>query len=395
MEKVVVAFSGGLDTSFCVKYLKEEKGMEVHTALVNTGGFSKEELAVVAEKALKLGAVSHENIDITEEFYKKCVKYLIAGDVLRGNVYPISVSSERVFQAIAIINYAKKIGAKAVAHGSTGAGNDQVRFDMIFQTLAPEIRIITPIRDLQLSRQQEIDFLKSKGVDASWEKSKYSINKGIWGTSIGGVETLKSDTWIPDEAYPSQVEETSPRLVTIDFTKGEPTGLNGEKMSPLQVIETLEKIASKYGVGRDTHVGDTIIGIKGRVSFEAAAALVIIKAHHLLEKHVMTKWQAYWKEQLGNFYGMLMHEGMYLDPVMRNIEAFLDDSQKCVTGTVTVQLRPYSFSVLGCKSPYDLMNSGFGEYGEMNKAFTGKDAEGFIKVLSVANKIYYHVNKEK
>lgn len=391
-KKVLVAFSGGLDTSFCVKYLKEEKGYEVYTALVNTGGFSEKELKEVEKKALKLGAVSHANIDITQEFYDKALRYMIFGNVLRGNSYPISVSSERVFQAIAIIEYAKEIGVHAVAHGSTGAGNDQVRFDMIFQTLAPGIEIIALVRDLALSRQDEIDFLKKHGAAASWEKSKYSINQGIWGTSVGGVETLHSEQTLPEEAYPSQLKETKVRTITIDFEKGEPVGLNGKKMDPLKVITELEKIASAYAIGRDMHVGDTIIGIKGRVGFEAAAALVIIKAHHMLEKHTMTKWQAYWKEQIGNFYGMLMHEGQYLDPVMRDMEAFLESSQKSVTGRVGVILRPYTFLVEGVKSPYDLMNSGFGEYGEMNKAFTGKDAEGFIKVLSLPNKIYYHVN---
>lgn len=391
-KKVLVAFSGGLDTSFCVKYLKEEKGYEVYTALVNTGGFSEKELKEVEKKALKLGAVSHANIDITQEFYDKALRYMIFGNVLRGNSYPISVSSERVFQAIAIIEYAKEIGVHAVAHGSTGAGNDQVRFDMIFQTLAPGIEIIALVRDLALSRQDEIDFLKKHGAAASWEKSKYSINQGIWGTSVGGVETLHSEQTLPEEAYPSQLKETKVRTITIDFEKGEPVGLNGRKMDPLKVITELEKIASAYAIGRDMHVGDTIIGIKGRVGFEAAAALVIIKAHHMLEKHTMTKWQAYWKEQIGNFYGMLMHEGQYLDPVMRDMEAFLESSQKSVTGRVGVILRPYTFLVEGVKSPYDLMNSGFGEYGEMNKAFTGKDAEGFIKVLSLPNKIYYHVN---
>ena len=391
-KKVLVAFSGGLDTSFCVKYLKEEKGYEVYTALVNTGGFSEKELKEVEKKALKLGAVSHVNIDITQEFYDKALRYMIFGNVLRGNSYPISVSSERVFQAIAIIEYAKEIGVHAVAHGSTGAGNDQVRFDMIFQTLAPGIEVIALIRDLALSRQDEIDFLKKHGAAASWEKSKYSINQGIWGTSVGGVETLHSEQTLPEEAYPSQLKETKVRTITIDFEKGEPVGLNGKKMDPLKVITELEKIASAYAIGRDMHVGDTIIGIKGRVGFEAAAALVIIKAHHMLEKHTMTKWQAYWKEQIGNFYGMLMHEGQYLDPVMRDMEAFLESSQKSVTGRVGVILRPYTFLVEGVKSPFDLMNSGFGEYGEMNKAFTGQDAEGFIKVLSLPNKIYYHVN---
>lgn len=391
-KKVLVAFSGGLDTSFCVKYLKEEKGYDVYTALVNTGGFTPSQLEDVEKKALALGAVSHCNIDITQEFYDKAIRYMIFGNVLRGNTYPISVSSERVFQAIAIIEYAKQIGVHAVAHGSTGAGNDQVRFDMIFQTLAPEIEVIALVRDLSLSRQQEIDYLKEHGAAASWEKSKYSINQGIWGTSVGGVETLHSEQTLPEEAYPSQLTETKVRTVYIDFEKGEPVGLDGQKMSPLQVITELEKIASAYAIGRDMHVGDTIIGIKGRVGFEAAAALVIIKAHHMLEKHTMTKWQAYWKQQIGDFYGMLMHEGQYLDPVMRNMEAFLEDSQRSVTGRVGVILRSYTFMVEGVQSPYDLMNSGYGEYGEMNKAFSGRDAEGFIKVLALPNKIYYHVN---
>lgn len=319
---------------------------------------------------------------------------MVFGNILKNNTYPLSVSAERVFQAIEVINYAKEIGAKYIAHGSTGAGNDQVRFDGIFQILAPEIEIITPIRDLKLSRQAEIEYLKNAGVDYPWEQAKYSINKGIWGTSVGGVETLTSDKSLPENAYPSQLEKTEPINVKLHFEKGEFVGLNGVFDNPVTNILMLEALASKYAIGRDIHVGDTIIGIKGRVGFEAAAALIIIKSHHTLEKHVLSKWQQYWKEQLGNWYGMLLHEGQYFDPVMRNIEAFLTDSQKTVTGEVLVTLKPYHFNVNGITSKHDLMKSGFGAYGETNKAWTADEAKGFIKILGNANKIYHHINPE-
>ncbi len=392
MEKVLVAFSGGLDTSFCVKYLKEEKGMEVHTALVNTGGFSQEELNVITQKAKELGSVSHVNIDVTEEYYQKCIRYMIFGNILKNSTYPLSVSSERAFQAIAIVEYAKQIGAKHVAHGSTGAGNDQVRFDLIFQVIAPEINIITPIRDLTIKRQDEIDFLKKHGYDFPWTKAKYSINQGLWGTSVGGVETLKADGELPEEAYPTQVSKSGSEKVQVEFVKGEPVALNGKKMPAVELIRELGKMAGPYGVGRDTHVGDTIIGIKGRVGFEAAAPLILIKAHHLLEKHVLTKWQQYWKEQLAGWYGMLLHEAQYLEPVMRDIEKFLESTQENVTGSVEVKLQPYHFSIVGCKSEHDLMSSKFGEYGEINKAFTGDDVKGFTKILSMQMKIWNGVN---
>lgn len=319
---------------------------------------------------------------------------MVFGNVLKNNTYPLSVSAERVFQAIEVVKYAKKIGAKYIAHGSTGAGNDQVRFDMIFQTIAPEIEIITPIRDLKISRQEEITYLQKYGVDYTWNKAKYSINKGIWGTSVGGVETLTSNESLPESAYPSQLETTTPTNVTLHFKKGELVGLNNEFDTPVNVILKLESIASKYAIGRDMHVGDTIVGIKGRVGFEAAAALIIIKAHHVLEKHVLSKWQQYWKEQLGNWYGMLLHEGQYFDPVMRNIETFLTDSQKTVSGDVLVSLKPYHFTVNGIESKHDLMKSKFGEYGETNKSWTAEEAKGFIKVLGTATKIYHHVNSE-
>ncbi|CEA14895.1 MAG TPA: argininosuccinate synthase [Fermentimonas caenicola] len=391
-QKVVLAFSGGLDTSFCVPYLMNEKGLEVHTVIVNTGGFSDEEAAKIEERALKLGAASHTCIDAVNDYYNNGIKYLIFGNVLKNNTYPLSVSSERFFQAMAILEHVRKTGADYVAHGSTGAGNDQVRFDLVFEVLAPEVKIIAPIRELSLSRQQEIDYLKEKGFDFSWEKSKYSINQGIWGTSVGGVETLKSSGVLPEEAYPSQVVNHGTERITIGFEKGEPVKLNGEKMDPVELIHKLHKTASQYGIGRDVHVGDTIIGTKGRVAFEAPAPLIIVKAHHLLEKHVLTKQQLYWKDQLSNWYGQLMHEAQYLEPVMRNIETFLNDTQKYVTGEVEVELRPYHFSVLGCSSEFDLMSSKFGEYGESNKSFTGQDVVGFTKVTANPLKIYYTIH---
>ncbi|SFW63183.1 argininosuccinate synthase [Cellulophaga fucicola] len=393
MSKLVLAYSGGLDTSYCAKYLSKDKGFEVHAVSVNTGGFSKEEIANIKKKAIELGATSYTSIDAVQTFYKKVVKYLIFGNVLKNNTYPLSVSAERIVQAIEIVNYAKKVGAKYIAHGSTGAGNDQVRFDMIFQIIAPEIEIITPIRDNQLSREVEIAYLKENGVDYPWEKAKYSINKGLWGTSVGGEETLTSHSPLPDTAYPSQLEERNPIDVKLTFTKGELTAINGEEDKPINNITKLNTVASLFAIGRDIHVGDTIIGIKGRVGFEAAASLIIIKAHHLLEKHTLTKWQQYQKEQQGNFYGMLLHEGNYLDEVMRNIEVFLADTQKNVSGDVFVTLQPYRFELNGIASKHDLMNASFGSYGEMNKGWTADDAKGFIKILANAGKIYNHVNK--
>lgn len=390
--KLVLAYSGGLDTSYCAKYLSEEKGFEVHAVSVNTGGFSEEEIAEIKEKALQLGATSYTSIDAIQYFYDQVVKYLIFGNVLKNNTYPLSVSAERIVQAIEIVNYAKKIGASHIAHGSTGAGNDQVRFDMIFQIIAPEIEIITPIRDNTLSREAEIEYLKTKGVDYSWEKAKYSINRGLWGTSVGGEETLTSEKPLPDSAYPSQLKSHDSKELKLTFGKGEIVAIDGQKDSPVNNIIKLDALASKYAIGRDIHVGDTIIGIKGRVGFEAPASLIIIKAHHLLEKHTLSKWQQYQKEQQGNFYGMLLHEGNYLDEVMRNIEAFLTDTQKNVSGDVFVSLHPYRFELNGIASKHDLMNASFGSYGEINKGWTSDDAKGFIKILSNSGKIYNHVN---
>ena len=395
MKKVVIAYSGGLDTSYCAKYLSKEENFEVHAVSVNTGGFSEEEVKKIGENAEKIGAKTYKNIDAVSSFYHKVVKYLIFGNVLKNNTYPLSVSAERIVQAIEIVNYAKSIDAKYIAHGSTGAGNDQVRFDMIFQIIAPEIEIITPIRDKQLSRQEEIEYLKQNGVEMNWEKSKYSVNKGLWGTSVGGAETLTSEKPLPGSAYPSQLQEKEAKQISLTFTKGELSAVNGKENSPEKNIEILENMASKYAIGRDIHVGDTIIGIKGRVGFEAAAALITIKAHHLLEKHTLSKWQLQHKDYLTNWYGTHLHEGQYLDPVMRDLEAFLESSQKHVSGEVFITLHPYRFTLDGIKSENDLMNSSFGNYGEENKAWSSQDAKGFIKILSNAGKIYQHVNKEK
>ncbi len=391
-NKVVLAFSGGLDTSFCVPYLKNEKGLEVHTVLVNTGGFSKEEEAGIEERALTLGAASHTTVDASGTYYEKGIKYLIFGNILKNATYPLSVSSERVFQAIEVFKHVKKLGASYVAHGSTGAGNDQVRFDIVFEILAPEIQIIAPVRELCSTRQEEIDYPKQHGFDFSWEKSKYSINQGLWGTSVGGVETLSSDGWLPEEAYPTKVTKTAPEHIKIGFKKGEPVSFNGTEMNPVDIIKAVNNAAAPFGIGRDIHVGDTIIGIKGRVAFEAAAPMILIKAHHLLEKHVLTKGQLYWKDQIAGWYGQQMHEAMYLDPVMRDMEAMMDNMEQNVTGEVEVALMPYHFSVLGCRSVHDLMSSKFGSYGEINKSYTGQDVVGFTKVLANPLKIYYSVN---
>ena len=395
-EKVVLAFSGGLDTSFCSIYLSQDLGLEVHSVIVNTGGFSEEELADIERRAYKMGVVSHHVVDETENFYNTCVRYLIYGNVLKNNTYPLSVSAERVSQATAIALYAKKIGADYVAHGSTGAGNDQVRFDMIFNIFIPEVKILTPIRDLKLSREAEIKYLKEHGVEMNFEKAKYSINKGIWGTSVGGKETLTSHEGLPDDAWPTQLSKEGSEKVTLEFKQGELIAVNDETFDhPTKAIQKLQEIASPYAIGRDIHVGDTIIGIKDRVGFEAAAPMVIIKAHHTLEKHTLTKWQLSWKDQLSTFYGNWLHEGQFHDPVMRNIEAFLSDTQQQVSGKVFVQLYPYRFQVLGIESEHDLMSNKFGSYGEMNNTWTGDDVKGFSKIFGNQTVIYHKVNSPK
>jgi len=394
-KKVVLAFSGGLDTSYCALHLSQDLGYEVHTLTVNTGGFSAQEVADIEKRAKELGVASHKTVNEIRNYYDKVLKYLVYGNVLKNNTYPLSVSAERMSQALAAATYAKEIGASAIAHGSTGAGNDQVRFDMVIQILAPGTEIITPIRDKRLSREEEVAYLKSKGILFSAEKARYSINKGIWGTSVGGKETLQSMGMLPEDAWPTQVTKQNPEEVTLQFEKGEPLGLNGKRYThPTEMIQALQQIAGAFGIGRDVHVGDTIIGIKGRVGFEAAAPVLIIKAHHALEKHVLTKWQLSWKDQLAQFYGNWLHEGQYLDPVMRDIEAFLTNTQQHVTGEVSITLYPYRFVINGIESDYDLMSAKFGKYGEMNLGWSGDDVKGFTKIFGNQTGIYYHVKEE-
>ncbi len=395
MKKIVLGFSGGLDTTYCVKYLSEDKGYEVHSVIVNTGGFNDDELKKIEEHAYTLGVKTHTTVNAVKSYYDSIIKYLIYGNVLKNNTYPLSVSAERLSQALHIAEHVKKLNADAVAHGSTGAGNDQVRFDMIFHIMIPGVEIITPIRDMKLSREQEIEYLKNKGVQMNFAKAVYSINKGLWGTSVGGKETLSSKGMLPEEAWPTQVTATDSCEVKLGFVKGELKAVDGKNFDhPTAAIQYLQTIAGPYGVGRDIHVGDTIIGIKGRVGFEAAAPMVILKAHHALEKHVLTKWQLNWKDQLAQFYGNWLHEGQILDPVMRDIEAYLSNSQRNVTGDVFVQLQPYRFQIIGIESAFDLMNSRFGKYGEMNTGFTGDDVRGFSKIFGNQTSIYQLVKHD-
>ena len=393
-KKVVLGFSGGLDTSYCVKYLAEEKGYEVHSITVNTGGFDAAELKEIEAHAYRLGVKSHTVSEVTRDYYDRIIRYLVYGNVLKNQTYPLSVSAERLSQALHIAEHVKKTGAEAVAHGSTGAGNDQVRFDMIFQVMIPWVEIITPIRDLKLSREAEIEYLKAKGVVMNFEKSLYSINKGLWGTSVGGKETLHSKGMLPDDAWPTPVTKNGTEEMKLSFTKGQLSAVNDKAFDhPVEAIQYIQQIAAPYGIGRDIHVGDTIIGIKGRVGFEAAAPMLIIKAHHALEKHVLTKWQLSWKDQIAQFYGNWLHEGHILDPVMRDMEAFLESSQQQVTGHVFLTLHPYRFLINGIESPFDLMNSKFGKYGEMNSGWSGEDVRGFTKIFGNQTAIYHRVKE--
>ena len=395
-NKVVLAYSGGLDTTYCAVYLRKNRGLEVHALTVNTGGFSKDELESIKKRAKSLGVASFRSVDVTDEYYQSCIRYLIFGNVLKNSTYPLSVSAERMVQAIAVAKYVEETGASYVAHGSTGAGNDQVRFDMVFTGMVPQATILTPIRDLKLSREEEIQYLKENGVEMNFEKARYSINKGLWGTSVGGRETLNSKDYLPENAWPTPLSESGTRTMSLGFEKGELRSVDDQHFdNPVRAIQYLQSVAQPYAIGRDIHVGDTIIGIKGRVGFEAAAPLIIIKSHHLLEKHTLTKWQLYWKDQLSAWYGNWLHEGQMLDPTMRNIEKFLEDTQSTVTGTVHLTLEPYRFTVTGIESPHDLMSSRFGAYGEMNSGWSGEDVKGFAKIFGNQTAIFHQINEKR
>ncbi|MFC2112358.1 argininosuccinate synthase domain-containing protein [Bacteroidota bacterium] len=384
-KKVALAFSGGLDTSFCVKYLGKNLDLEVHSVFINTGGFSPAEEEEVRQRALELGVAKHENIDVSEKYYQQCIRYMVYGNMMRNRHYPMSVSSERTFQAMAVAEYARKNDIGILAHGSTGAGNDQVRFEMIFQVLVPEMEVLAPIRELSLSREAEVEYLLKAGVKDSFEKHEYSINQGLWGTSVGGKETLTSSEGLPEKAYPSQLSETGPEKISLEFESGQLVG-------GIESIKALNEKAAAYAIGRGIHVGETVIGIKGRVGFEAAAPAIIIRAHQELEKHTLGKWQAYWKDQLSEWYGMMLHEGHYLDPVMRNIEGFLEDSQKFVSGKVFITLRPYTFEVIGVESEHDLMKASGATYGEMHEGWSGEDVKGFTKILGNPARLYHSIH---
>lgn len=392
MKKVVLAFSGGLDTSYCAIYLARERGMEVYAALADTGGFSSDELAKIESRAVALGVKSYVRLDVSQSYYDDTVRFMIFGNVLKNATYPISVSSERICQASAIARYAVEIGADAICHGSTGAGNDQVRFDMIFNILAPQIEVVALVRELKLSRQQEIDYLRDNGIDFDFKKAEYSINQGVWGTSVGGKETLSSRHTLPENAYTRHLELSEPRELKLTFEKGELLAIDGKNYGKIEAIQALQHIAEKYAIGRDMHVGDTIIGIKGRVGFEAAAPMIIIKAHHMLEKHTLTKWQLFWKDQIAAFYGNHLHDGQYYDPVMRDMEAMLEKSQRNVSGDVFVELHPYRFVVVGIESQHDLMSDKFGAYGETMDGWDGEDVRGFGKIFGNQVSIYRKIN---
>ncbi len=387
-KKVALAFSGGLDTSFCVQYLSREKNLEVHSVFINSGGFSAQEEEEIRQRALDLDVARHENIDVSGEYYKKCIRFMVYGNMMRNRHYPMSVSSERTFQAMAVAEYARREGIGILAHGSTGAGNDQVRFEMIFQVLVPEMEVLAPIRELRLSREQEIAYLQKAGINESFEKYAYSINQGLWGTSIGGKETLTSSDGLPEESFPSQLKEKEPLRISLEFEQGQLAG-------GVEAIRELNKKASAFAIGRGIHVGETIIGIKGRVGFEAAAPVIIIRAHQELEKHTLGKWQSYWKDQLSEWYGMMLHEGQYLDPVMRNIEKFLEETQQFVTGKVFITLRPHTFEVTGVESEHDLMKASGAIYGEMHEDWSGEDVKGFTKILGNSSRLYNAIHPFK
>ncbi|MFB6279257.1 MAG: argininosuccinate synthase [Salinibacter sp.] len=384
---IVLAFSGGLDTSFCVPYLQETYDTAVHTVTVDTGGLTDDDRAAVEARAHELGADAHHLADGRAQLYDDHLAYLIKGNVLKGGVYPLCVGPERTVQARAVAEVAQAVGASTVAHGSTGAGNDQVRFDVALQLVGDDLEVLAPIRELGLSRENSTAYLEERGVSVPDDTTDYSINRGLWGTTIGGKETLTAKKPLPDAAYPDTVAPTdapdTPQSLTITFDDGLPVAIDGEGLSGVELVETLNERGGAHGVGRDIHVGDTILGIKGRIGVEAPAAQILITAHRELEKVVLSEQQQVQKKKLGDVYGRLLHKGQYFDPVMRDVEAFLDHSQDVVSGTVTVKLYKGTVKVQGVDSPHSLFDAGTATYGEENALWDGRDAAGYTTLAAV------------
>ena len=390
-KTVVLAYSGGLDTSYCIPYLREKRGFDVVTVTVDTGGFSAEELAEIESRARKLGVVDHRTLDERQRVFDEYVSYLIKGNVLRGQVYPLAVAAERVVQAKTIAEQVIELGADAVAHGSTGAGNDQVRFDVAFHVLIPGVEIITPTRDEKLSREEEYEFLAERGIEIDPSVREYSINAGLWGSTIGGGVTHDTAAEIPAAVWEQAVDvepSTSSELLRIDFERGLPVALDGEKLSGVELIERLGDLCRRHRVGFGIHIGDTILGIKGRIAFEAGAAIVLIHAHRELEKVTTTAWQRFWKDHLGDFYGKMIHEAMAFEPVLKDIEAMIDSSQERVTGYAKVRLGTGLFQVAAVDSPHNMAASESGVYGEMPTLWGGQDVRGYSTIAAVPSKLH-------
>ncbi len=392
---VVLAFSGGLDTTFCAAWLREQ-GYDVHTVAVQTGGFDADELATVAARSKAAGAVAHRVIDARQRVFDETLRYLIFANAQRGDVYPLCVSAERLAQASACVTAARDAGAAAIAHGSTGAGNDQVRFDVAFASLAPDLDVMAPVRALAYSRRQSTDWLAQRGIHVPARTSRYSVNRGLWGATIGGGETHASDGVLPDDAYvltaPHDRRPRTPETVRVEFARGVPSALDGAPLGPVELIESLNDRAGRHGVGRGVHVGDTILGIKGRVAFEAPAAAVLLAAHRELEKLVLSRGQQFWKRTLGELYAALVHEARWFDPLARDLEAFLESSQRDVTGSVRVQLRDGQATVLGATSPRSLLGAG-GSYGEGSSSWTGAEAAAFCRLYGLPDRLSEHAWK--